>query len=465
MDTSQTEIIDLTDDHEVIVLDSEHEDATAGPSKPQPTFRLSSRGDKDPDAQLDADERSSRSATRTRPSTPEAGSSSQAQDSKRKKPRRKKKRKSAVVVEERDGDEEGEIVEVPVEEDSRGVVINGKERAGDDEEDSIPEVKSNKGKGKERGRSLSRPSSPDYSQRSRSASLGSRPDALPDLKSSTEARKYTRKTQAARQEKDADDPPLFFIDEEPAEIPINAKPVTQPSVDKPVETKPQTEEEHSALLLPAHVIVFEDAGDVPLEIIPPPPVDSDDDDYIDYLDYDDDRRAPGTVRYFDDPAEVADAKVAKASRIVCKNCGAEGEHKTYECPVIICLTCGARDEHITRSCPISKTCFSCGMKGHVSRTCPNRYSGRSLAGHYDDCDRCGSSFHMANECPTLWRMYEYVEDAERQMILSVREQKRDLAIGQGGEGYIAPEDWCYNCGGCGHLGDVGAMISTLTDGV
>ncbi len=56
-------------------------------------------------------------------------------------------------------------------------------------------------------------------------------------------------------------------------------------------------------------------------------------------------------------------------------------------------------------------------------------------------------------------MYEYVEDAERQSILVAREQKRDLAMGEGGEGYIAPEDWCYNCGGCGHLGDV--CIHTL----
>ena len=51
-------------------------------------------------------------------------------------------------------------------------------------------------------------------------------------------------------------------------------------------------------------------------------------------------------------------------------------------------------------------------------------------------------------------MYEYVEEVERQTIIDLREQKRDLALGEGGEGYIAPEDWCYNCGGCGHLGDV-----------
>jgi protein AIR1/2 len=58
-------------------------------------------------------------------------------------------------------------------------------------------------------------------------------------------------------------------------------------------------------------------------------------------------------------------------------------------------------------------------------------------------------------------MYEYVSDAERLRILNEREQKRDLEIGEGGEGYIAPEDWCYNCGACGHLGFVSLRLSTV----
>ena len=52
----------------------------------------------------------------------------------------------------------------------------------------------------------------------------------------------------------------------------------------------------------------------------------------------DDPSKLGVVRYFDDPAEVAELKAAKATRTVCKNCGAEGEHKTWECPVIIVST-------------------------------------------------------------------------------------------------------------------------------
>lgn len=51
-------------------------------------------------------------------------------------------------------------------------------------------------------------------------------------------------------------------------------------------------------------------------------------------------------------------------------------------------------------------------------------------------------------------MYTYVQDDTRQEILREREEKRPLALGEGGEGYIATDEWCYNCGGCGHLGDV-----------
>ena len=38
------------------------------------------------------------------------------------------------------------------------------------------------------------------------------------------------------------------------------------------------------------------------------------------------------ARYFDDPADGAEPKTAK---VVCKKCGAEGDHKTWNCPVII----------------------------------------------------------------------------------------------------------------------------------
>lgn len=56
-------------------------------------------------------------------------------------------------------------------------------------------------------------------------------------------------------------------------------------------------------------------------------------------------------------------------------------------------------------------------------------------------------------------MYKYVEDEERQAVLHAREGKRILAFGQGGEGYIAPDEWCYNCGDYGHLGDVSCSFT------
>ncbi|KAH9927317.1 uncharacterized protein B0H18DRAFT_1004063 [Fomitopsis serialis] len=211
----------------------------------------------------------------------------------------------------------------------------------------------------------------------------------------------------------------------------------------------KSDEPAVALLLPAHVSVFDQDGVDTAPIVSPPPSDTEDESYIEYMDYDDDRRA-GMVRYFE--AADEDDKPAKPKTFVCKNCGAEGDHRTYECPIVICLTCGARDEHSTRGCPISKTCFNCGMKGHINKTCPNRYNGRAGPSHYD-CDRCGSRVHNTNECPTLWRLYDYVDDAERQNILQAREEKRVLALGQGGEGYIATDEWCYNCGRSGHLGD------------
>jgi len=171
-------------------------------------------------------------------------------------------------------------------------------------------------------------------------------------------------------------------------------------------------------------------------------------DFIDYLDVDGDRSI-GISRYFHDTRQI-DTK----TRFVCRNCGEEGNHKARNCPHQICLVCGARDEHSTRSCPISKTCYTCGMKGHINKTCPNRYASRddpSLV--FDDCDRCGSRSHYAKECPTLWRIYDYLSDKERDSTLDDREAKKDLPLGLGGEGYIGMEDWCFNCGDIGHLGD------------
>ncbi|KAI9467292.1 hypothetical protein BJY52DRAFT_1201603 [Lactarius psammicola] len=246
-----------------------------------------------------------------------------------------------------------------------------------------------------------------------------------------------------------DDSQFFFVDTAPAPVPTGmvfdsgGADGIQPSSSRAPEA-----DKIPLLLLPAHVSVLDavDDSELPIQIVQPADSDSDAESYIEYLDYDD-RLTAGTVRYFETPMEDQ-----KQARFVCKRCGAESDHRARECPVMICLTCGARDEHSTRSCPISKTCFTCGMKGHINKTCPNRHS-RDKVSQYDDCDRCGSSTHNTNECPTIWRLYEYVTEREREAILRHRESKQSLALGEGGEGYIAPDEWCYNCGNSGHLGD------------
>jgi len=39
-------------------------------------------------------------------------------------------------------------------------------------------------------------------------------------------------------------------------------------------------------------------------------------------------------------------------------------------------------------------------------------------------------------------------------MINQRLAKKDMKLGEGGEGYVADDELCYNCGGYGHLGDV-----------
>lgn len=152
-----------------------------------------------------------------------------------------------------------------------------------------------------------------------------------------------------------------------------------------------------------------------------------------------------------------------------------------------CVTCGARNEHGSRSCPILRFCWRCRAKGHLAKVqilaiycgCHLQYAFQDcpLVGEIDlrqlnrqDCNRCGSWKHhgtvcafqalvcylftLNQNCPSLWRIYTYLTDAERDDVLTDRESKSHLDFDNGGEGYIARDRWCYNCGGSGHLGDV-----------
>jgi hypothetical protein len=77
--------------------------------------------------------------------------------------------------------------------------------------------------------------------------------------------------------------------------------------------------------------------------------------------------------------------------------------------------------------------------------------------HFVLCSLPAAKFER-QECPTWWRLYEYLSEDERQKTLQQRREKSSLRIGFGGEGYIAEDDWCHNCGDCGHLGDVCRLI-------
>lgn len=263
------------------------------------------------------------------------------------------------------------------------------------------------------------------------------PDTRPELNSPKKRKKKGsksnvtgKKSRQASPTRRSVSPQPFYVDLTPASLPPSAQFLPSQSSLKPQE-----------LLLPPHVSVFDDNTAV---IIPETEHDTDE-EYIEYLDFDDRKNF---TRYFDDePGENP-----KTTKVVCRSCGAEGEHKTIACPVRICLTCGARNEHSTFSCPVGKTCFGCGMRGHLKQDCPNPQYGRSLH-RSDECKRCGSMVHSKSECPMVWRRYEYSCPEERDSTLSSRQSKTYLRLGEGGEGFIAEDEWCYNCGSSGHWGD------------
>lgn len=86
------------------------------------------------------------------------------------------------------------------------------------------------------------------------------------------------------------DLPLFYVDTDLVEMPISSRPSI---IVKPDPSKEDAEKERNdppQLLLPLHVTIVGDDDIAPVEILPPAPLDSESEDYIEYLDYDDDRR-------------------------------------------------------------------------------------------------------------------------------------------------------------------------------
>lgn len=137
------------------------------------------------------------------------------------------------------------------------------------------------------------------------------------------------------------EPGLFIFDGTAAPIVVeDISPTPEPA---------ESNGDGNKLLLPSHVAIFHDNGPIPVEVIPPQKLSSDDEEYIEYLDYEDRKvssvvfaisctrklcfEAPGLVRYFE--VEGEETNQSRPSIFKCKNCGAEGEHKTYECPIQI----------------------------------------------------------------------------------------------------------------------------------
>ncbi|ELU45641.1 zf-CCHC domain-containing protein [Rhizoctonia solani AG-1 IA] len=179
----------------------------------------------------------------------------------------------------------------------------------------------------------------------------------------------------------------------------------------------------NGLSLPEHVTLWVEGNDVPalegstaaLEI----------EDGIEYLDYEDDQ-ATGISRYFAPES-------AASSRKACRTCGEEGHIAKYCKKLIV----GRDKEHSSKR----------GVKANLDgQTCPQP---RGRIG----CDRCGSSKHIPQRCPEQFKTYVYLSEEERLQVLKQRESLKSIGFGEGGEGYIAPHIWCYNCGNGGHWGD------------
>lgn len=89
---------------------------------------------------------------------------------------------------------------------------------------------------------------------------------------SSRERDSDRKRSRRERERDIPNDELFVLDATPAVLPAAARYIAATTVEEP-----------SELILPAHVSVF---GETPAPILPTEPLDSDEEDYIEYLDYD-----------------------------------------------------------------------------------------------------------------------------------------------------------------------------------
>ncbi len=303
---ASNEVIDLTasDDHEVIVLSDDDED-TANVPKPRTSRKPKFTEDNEEGLIWTVDEPAQQAANKhIRENETTGAYNSQEPQRKEKKPRRKKKRKQVIV-----GDaEDGEIIEIEMTEDSAQVSREqSRERTGKDnnrrggrgdpeilvEDEELPPKSLLSRLQMQEGSSRDPPSTSETPKdskvsRKREKKRKRRENGLEqEGASSSRPRSHTPSPKRDA----APDTALFFLDDTPAEVAANLKP-PRFEVHKGAAEVVTEKKEEPMLLLPAHVSVFGEEGQVPMEIIAPLPVDSDDEDYIEYLDYDDDRVCP-----------------------------------------------------------------------------------------------------------------------------------------------------------------------------
>ena len=60
-------------------------------------------------------------------------------------------------------------------------------------------------------------------------------------------------------------------------------------------------------------------------------------------------------------------------------------------------------------------------------------------------------------CPTIWRVYSYLSTEQREEALVKQAKKSRLDFTNGGEGFIAWDRMCFECGNSGHWGFVGVL--------
>lgn len=284
MEDVDKEIIDLTkaDEPEVIVLDSDV--PSSSPSRVLNGKRKSTREE---DTEVIAVE--------------DDDVEQQVSKSSKKSKRTRKKRKRALV-----GAEDGEIVEDGTANTSVQVSGEGSSDKSETEEQQALGValamKKKKGNGEERISLLARLSTMPVAE---SQDVVDEPVRSPGrAKSASKAEKKRKKREQQRESKISDkkdpapshpdDPPPYFIDDRPSDASTFAIGLPPPLLLASSATVkadgPTTNQETAVLLLPPHVSVIELNDDTPIvEIKAPVPDDSEDEDYIDYVQYDDDQ--------------------------------------------------------------------------------------------------------------------------------------------------------------------------------